>query len=317
MSILSSEQRLGVAAILLAISSLLSRLMGLIRDKIISWQFGAGSESDLYFAAFVIPDIINYLLAGGFMSITIIPLLSKCFKSSESDAWKFFSTVLTWISVAAILLTLIAMFQAEHLASVIAPGFNPGQKQRLAFFMRLVLPAQIFFLTGSCFTAILFLRRQFNVPALTPLIYNGFIIICGLILPIIGTFYFKNSSYQEMLDRFGMTGYCIGVTIGAFIGAFLLPFIVVKRQQLHFKLCFYHPLFKRFLIIALPLMLGQTIIMLDEQLLRIFGSFLGSGSVALLNYARRIAQVPIGLIGSVITVQMVPVITGVNVSSWA
>ena len=75
MSILSKSQSMGVAAVILAVSTLLSRFMGLVRDKIISWQFGAGGESDMYFAAFVVPDIINYLLAGGFMSITLIPLL--------------------------------------------------------------------------------------------------------------------------------------------------------------------------------------------------------------------------------------------------
>ena len=75
MALLSAQQRMGAAALILAASTVLSRLMGLARDKIISWQFGAGGESDMYFAAFVVPDIINYLLAGGFMSITIIPLL--------------------------------------------------------------------------------------------------------------------------------------------------------------------------------------------------------------------------------------------------
>ena len=89
MSILSKSQSMGVAAVILAVSTLLSRFMGLVRDKIISWQFGAGGESDMYFAAFVVPDIINYLLAGGFMSITLIPLLSKRFSEDEADGWRF------------------------------------------------------------------------------------------------------------------------------------------------------------------------------------------------------------------------------------
>ena len=60
----SQKQRMGAAALILAASTILSRLMGLVRDKVISWQFGAGSEADMYFAAFVVPDIINHLLAG-------------------------------------------------------------------------------------------------------------------------------------------------------------------------------------------------------------------------------------------------------------
>ena len=90
MGLLSARQRMGAAALILAASTIVSRLMGLVRDKVISWQFGAGGEADMYFAAFVVPDIINYMLAGGFMSITIIPLLTRRFQEDEADAWSFF-----------------------------------------------------------------------------------------------------------------------------------------------------------------------------------------------------------------------------------
>ncbi len=306
MSLLSSSQRLGVAALLLAASNLLSRLMGLIRDKVISWQFGAGHEADMYFAAFVVPDCINYLLAGGFMSITIIPLLSRSFQEDPKDAWRFFSCVLCWISLAALLLTILSMLLAVPLADIVAPGFSSQQKLRLAFFMRLILPAQFFFLTGACFTALLFLRRQFRVPALSPLIYNGCIILGGLLLPAILLLFNPNATFQAMSQKVGMTGYCLGVTLGAFLGAFLVPLVTARQREMPIQICFSHPLLKRFLIIALPLMLGQTIIMLDEQFLRIFGSMLGEGIVSLLNYARRIAQVPIGLVGQAAAVASYP-----------
>ena len=90
MALLTAQQRMGAAALILAASTILSRLMGLARDKIISWQFGAGGESDMYFAAFVVPDIINYLLAGGFMSITIIPLLTTGFRRMRPMPGTFF-----------------------------------------------------------------------------------------------------------------------------------------------------------------------------------------------------------------------------------
>ena len=294
MSFFSKKQNLGFAAIILAISTLLSRLMGLIRDKVISWQFGASSEADMYFAAFVIPDIINYLLAGGFMSITIIPLFAKRLKENVEDAWKFFSCILSWMTVLATILTLIAILNAEYLAKIIAPGFNEIQKLRLAFFMKLVLPAQIFFLIGTCFTSILYIRRQFQIPALSPLIYNGAIILFGVLWPLI-------FSAKE-----GMTGYCVGVSIGAFFGAFLLPIYMVYKGGLTISINFKHNLLHKFLIIALPLMLGQTVIMLDEQFLRVFGSLVGDGQVSLLNYARRISQVPVGLVGQAAAVASYP-----------
>lgn len=291
-----SRQRMGAAALLLAASALLSRLMGLVRDKIISWQFGASHEADMYFAAFVVPDIINYLLAGGFMSITLIPLLAKGFREDEANAWRFFSCVFFYILAAACLLTVLGEIWAIPLAQLVAPGFDPEQTLRLARFMRIILPGQIFFLTGACFTALLFLRRQFTMPALSPLIYNGCIIISGVTLPLV----------PGMASDFGMTGYCIGVGIGAFLGAFLMPWAAARTGGIHWNPVLWHPWLKRFLVIALPLMLGQTVAMLDEQFLRIFGSMLPEGNVSLLNYGRRIAQVPVSLMGQAIAVASYP-----------
>ncbi|MBD5627247.1 MAG: murein biosynthesis integral membrane protein MurJ [Desulfovibrio sp.] len=302
MPLLTARQRMGAAALILAASAVLSRLMGLVRDKVISWQFGAGGEADLYFAAFVVPDIINYLLAGGFMSITIIPLLAARFREDEADAWRFFSCVFFWMLVSSLALTGAGMIWAEQLARLTAPGFSPEALGRLAFFMRIILPAQVFFLAGACFTALLLLRRQFSVPALTPLIYNGAIIAMGLLLPLLpgaGALFGKGG-------HLGMTGYCVGVTLGAGLGAFLLPFQAARAGGLRLSFVWRHPLLLRFLLIALPLMLGQTVVMLDEQFLRVFGSLVGDGAVSLLNYGRRIAQVPVGLVGQAAAVASYP-----------
>ena len=308
MALLTAQQRMGAAALILAASTILSRLMGLARDKIISWQFGAGGESDMYFAAFVVPDIINYLLAGGFMSITIIPLLTRRFQEDEADAWSFFSCVFCWMAAASTLLTIGGMAVAPWLAQLVAPGFTPEQWLRLAFFMRIILPAQIFFLCGACITALLFMRRQFRVPALAPLIYNGAIIAVGLLLPWLATTQtVQNALPQWLLAHMdGMTGYCAGVTLGAALGTFVLPLRVAAQQGLRLRMVWRHPLMGRFLLTALPLMLGQTIMMLDEQFLRVFGSLAGDGAVSLLNYARRITQVPVGLVGQAAAVASYP-----------
>ena len=79
MQFLLRTHSVGIAAVALGTSVLLSRLMGLVRDKIISFYFGASPEADVYFMAFVVPDYINYLLAGGYFSITLVPLLTGLF----------------------------------------------------------------------------------------------------------------------------------------------------------------------------------------------------------------------------------------------
>ncbi len=303
MSFFLRSQGMGVAAIALATSVFLSRFLGLVRDKIISYYFGAGIETDIYFTAFVIPDYLNYLLAGGYFSITLVPLLAAAFARDDEDGWRFFSAAVCWASALIIVLTVLAWIFAPQLAKVAAPGFlsDPDAVARLTRFLRIILPAQAFFLPGACFTALLYYRRQFAVPALTPLVYNGTIILLGLA----GLYLFPAS---------GMEGFCWGVLAGAALGSFMLPYWAARKGGLAFLPGFSHPALKTLLLMALPLMLGQSIVALDEQFVRIFGSLTGQGGVSLLNYSRRIMLVPVGVVAQAAGVASYPFLAALAAS---
>ena len=285
MGIFTRSQHMGTAAVILGASIFISRFMGLLRDKVISYYYGAGVEADIYLASFVVPDFINYLLAGGYFSITLIPLLAKRFAASEDEGWSFFSAIFCWVCIASATAVAVAWIFAPELAKITAPGFikTPEQLERLTFFLRIVLPAQAFFLPGACFTALLYWRRQFTSPALMPLIYNGGIILGGLFM-------------AHAAPERGMEGFCWGVIAGSFCGAFLLPYLVAKSGGLRISLVLKDKGLAAFIIMALPLMLGQSIAVLDEQFIRIFGSLVGAGGVSLLAYARRFMFVPIGIV---------------------
>jgi putative peptidoglycan lipid II flippase len=284
------SQGLGLAAVIMATSILLSRFVGLIRDKVISYLFGATLEADIYFASFVIPDFINYLLAGGYFSITLIPLLSSFFEKDAKDGWDFFSAVLFWITAAITGLTVICFVLAPQLAQVAAPGLGQEATERLALFLRIILPAQVCFLAGSCFSSLLYMRKQFFVPALMPIVYNSFIILGGV-----------------LLRGHGMEGFCWGVLGGAVVGNLLLPFLACRGGEgLNLRFRVLHPGLKQFIWLALPLMLGQSIVVLDEQLVRVFGSLAGVGAVSWLNYARRIMLVPVGVVAQAAGVATYP-----------
>lgn len=311
MAFATKVQKMGFAALLLGVSVFLSRFMGLVRDKVISWNFGASSEADIYFTSFVIPDFINYLLAGGYFSITLIPLLSACFERdkaqgqengcgklgaeapSTTSGWHFFSAAFWWVSIIISSVTVIAWWQAPTLAALAAPGFDVASLARLTYFLRIILPAQVCFLMGACLTALLYQRRQFSIPAMTPLVYNGCIIAGGLIM-------------LHVDAGRGMEGFCWGVLVGAILGSLLLPLWAVWKGGLCFYFTLSHPYIKRFLLLALPLMIGQSVVVLDEQFVRIFGSLAGEGAVSLLNYARRIMLVPVGVVAQAAGVASYP-----------
>jgi len=284
------RQQIGTAAAIVGAGILLSRFMGLFRDKLISLLFGATLESDLYFAAFVIPDFINYMLAGGYFAITLIPFLTRYFEENEEDGWRFFSSVFFWVAVSICTLTFVAFLSAPDLARLAAPGLSVEAHSRLAFFLRIILPAQIFFLCGSCFSAILFMRKQFFVPALVSIVYNLFIIIGGVVL-----------------RARGMEGFCWGVLVGAFIGNFLLPLLAVRSGGgLSLRFSVRHPGLKKYFLVALPLMIGQSITVVDEQFVRIFGSLAGVGAISWLSYARRIMMVPVSVVAQAAGVASYP-----------
>ncbi len=285
-----TRQQIGPAAIIVGAGILLSRFMGLFRDKLISLLFGATQESDIYFAAFVIPDFINYMLAGGYFSITLIPFLTKYFEENEEDGWRFFSTVFLWVAVSICVLTLPAFLSAPRLARIAAPGLTAEAVSRLAFFLRIILPAQIFFLWGSCLSAILFMRKQFFVPALVSIVYNVFIIIGGV-----------------LLRARGMEGFCWGVLVGSFVGNFLLPLLAVRfGGGLKIRFSIFHPGLKKYVLVALPLMIGQSITVVDEQFVRIFGSLAGVGAISWLSYARRLMMVPVSVVAQAAGVASYP-----------
>ncbi|MDR3176778.1 MAG: murein biosynthesis integral membrane protein MurJ [Desulfovibrio sp.] len=284
MAFLTRTHGVGFAALALGLGVFLSRILGLVRDKIISYHFGAGAEADIYFAAFVVPDFLNYLMAGGYFSITLVPLLSLSFADKgEAGTQSFLSAAVCWAALCIGLLTGAAWAAAPLLAPLAAPGFSPEETRRLTHFLRIILPAQACFLPGACFTALLYYRRQFIVPALSPLLYNICIIFGGL-------------AFRYALPERGMEGFCWGALAGAFLGGLLFPLLAARAGGLVFKPRLRHPRMKELLFLALPLMLGQSIAALDEQFLRIFGSLAGEGGVSLLNYARRIMMVPVGVV---------------------
>jgi putative peptidoglycan lipid II flippase len=289
-------RRMGYAALIVAGGTLLSRVLGLLRQVIFAWLLGAGAAGDEYFVAFLIPDLINYLLAGAYMAITLIPILTRRFADGdEEDAWRAFWAITRVLLIGAVVLLVATMPFVERMLRALEPGFTDAQVAEAARLTRIVLPAQLFFILGQLFTAVQFARERFVIATLGPLIYNLGIILGGL---------------AGGLGRAEPTadGFAWGALGGAFVGIFLLQWWGARRCGLRVPTGSLrrHPAVRRYFALAIPLMLGQSLVVIDEQLGRTFGSLVSDGGVSWLTFGRQVMLVPVGVIAQAAGVATYP-----------
>ena len=123
-----STRRIGIAALIVSGGILISRLLGVVREIIFAGMLGADAVTDQYVAAFRIPDFANYLLAGGFLTITFIPIFSKYLADDdEADGWKGFSSIVRWLTIGISLLIVAAWLVTPLIIETLYPDFTAEQ----------------------------------------------------------------------------------------------------------------------------------------------------------------------------------------------
>jgi len=272
---------------------LLSRLLGFLREWTVAHQIGSNSVTDTYYAAFTLPDFLNYLVAAGALSVTFIPVFSHYLaEKQEDEGWYAFSTVVTVMGLALVALVGIGEIYASQLVGAIAPGFAPQAKARAVFLTRIMLPAQIFFYLGSILTAVQYAKAQFVIPSVAGVIYNLGVISGGVLLS----------------SRVGITGFAVGVLGGALFGNFLLQIYGARRAGARFtpNLNIRHPGFRWFIKLSIPIMLALSLSATDDWIIRWFGSYLIPASITWLTYAKSLMRVPLGVVGMSVGVASFP-----------
>jgi len=272
------------ASLIWGASILLSRVVGLVREGVLGRMLGASSEADVYWAAFVLPDFLNYLLAGGALSIVFIPLFAAHLeRGQEREAWSSFSAIAGFLTVALGVLTIFAWVGMPQLVPLVAPGFDEAQLARLVDITRIILPAQLFHVIGGLIAASLQARDRHGAAALAPVVYNVAIIAGGLIGG----------------RAHGAEGFAWGVLAGSALGPFLTTWIAARGIGLSwsFGLDLGHPDLRAYLARSLPIMLGFSIVVVDDWFLRRLGSTIGEGAVSTLSYAKNLMKVPLGVFG--------------------
>jgi len=291
------NRSISIAAMIMMASVLLSRLTGMFREMVLANMGGTGSEMDAYVAAFLIPELLNHFLAGGFLSVTFIPIFQKYLTANDDEgAWKAFSNLITVGSAAfAVFLPLTVLFAPQILSLTGLKNQDPETFALSVRLTRIILPAQMFFYWGAFLMAVQYARQKFFLPALSPLCYNLGIIAGGIILA----------------PRMGVEGFAWGVLGGAFIGNVVvqLPGALRTGMRYRFRFSPADPEFVHYIKITIPLVAGLGMTFSNEIFFRYFASFLESGAVASANYALRTMMILVGVFGQASGVAFYPYLT--------
>jgi len=270
------------AAGLLVLSSLVSRALGIVRNGLLSWRFGAGETTDIYLAAFRIPDFIYGILIMGGISAVFLPMFSEHFHTSREEGWKFTSNVLNVLFLLLLVLSALAFLFAPFLVEFITPGFTTEQQETTASLTRLMLLSPLLLGVSSVFSGMLHYFGKFLAYSLAPILYNVGI-IAGIVF---------------LVPLFGIWGLGLGVVTGA-----LLHSAVQVPAVLHsgFK---WSPLFdwrdqamKKMFLLALPRTIAAASLHVNLVVLTALASLIATGSITIFNYANDVQYFPIGLIG--------------------
>ena len=280
-------------ALLIAVFSFLSKLFGLLRERLIAHNFGAGELSDIYYSAFRLPDLIFNTLVLGALTSAFIPVFQKVWNKNKKEGLILANSVLNLFLILITTLVILAIIFTPFLMKFITPGFNEMQMESVVSLTRVMLLAIIFFVGSNIIGGVLNSWRKFFSFSLAASFYN-----IGI---IIGIVYFY--------PLFGLIGLAWGVFLGA-IFHLLIQLPEVYKNGWHYKFTIKITKdFKKILKLMLPRTLGLAAGQVNLLVITIISSGLAAGSIAIFNLANNLQSLPVSLFAVSLAIAVFPTFT--------
>ncbi len=301
------NERTTVAGAALLVSALigLSRVTGIVRDIGRTALFGRDWRTDAYVSAFSIPDLIYFLASGGALSAGFIPVFTGYLtKGEDKKAKRTFRVLMTYLGLLLLVLVLAFEWLAPQLVALLFPGMvSDGGKFTLTVqLVRILLPAQFFFVLGSLFTGALLSLRYFAEPQIQSVLYNLCILFGGIFGAHIG------SHWLGM----GIEGMAVGALTGAAIGAGLVQGRKLWQVGMDFRPCFdwRDEGAQQVVRLIIPVVFSLSVTQINAIILpRSFSSLLPHGAATAVEMANRIMQLPVALFGASIGIALFPTLS--------
>ena len=287
----SQAKSISSASLILALSYMGSALLGLFRDRLLAGTFGAGSDLDVYYAAFTVPDFIALILIFGAISAAVIPIFSSYLIESKEDAFKYASVFLNIFLGFLILVCVVLMIFTPYFISFVAPGFS-GEKKELAIaLMRIMFLSPIILGASNVISGILQVFHRFLTTALAPLMYN-----LGIIA---GILFF----YPAM----GIKGLAWGVVLGGVLHLLIqVPAFIFSGFRYKLDFNFKHPGVSKTLGLMAPRSLGLGAGQLNTVAITAIASTLASGSIAIFNLANNLSSIMVNAVAVSLSTAVFP-----------
>jgi len=277
-------------------NTLLSRILGFVRDLVFAHVFGANANTDAFFVAFKIPNFMRRLFAEGAFATAFVPVLTEYKTTREfSDLKTFVDHMAGTFGLVLLVVSLLGVVGAPVLVMIFAPGFmDEPVKQALATEMlRLTFPYLMFISLTAFAGGVLNAHGRFGIPAFTPVLLNLVLIACAIWL-------------APQLDQ-PIVALAWGVLIaGVTQFVFQLPFLNQLKLLPRFKVAPKDEGVRRVGKLMLPALFGVSVTQLNLLLDTLIASFLVSGSISWLYYSDRLMEFPQGILGVAIATVILP-----------
>jgi len=294
--ILRPQNGIFSAATIIMIAVASSRILGLLRDRMLAARF-TPDQLGVYQAAFRLPNLVFELLVMGVLSTAFIPVFTSLVeKGRKKDAFRMASIVIN-VGIAVFTVSSIVIFIFSHpICRFLAPGFNDAQINEMVSYTRIMLFAQVFpLILGNFFTGMLQSFRNFLIPAIAPIVYN-----IGIIIGII-----------FLVPSYGLYGPVFGVVIGAvFFVLIQIPLVIGMHGYRHtLDTDLNAEGVKEVGKLMLPRTIGLGIAQIDTTVDLMLSTLLGASAVTIFTFAQHLQQVPIGLFGASLSQAALPTLS--------
>ncbi|MCW8882222.1 MAG: murein biosynthesis integral membrane protein MurJ [Sedimenticola sp.] len=268
-------------------NTLLSRILGFVRDLVVAHIFGANAGTDAFFVAFKIPNFLRRLFAEGAFAVAFVPVLTEYKERRSIDELKqFVDRVAGTLGAVLLAVTLAGVLGAPVLAMIFAPGFigSEGKLDLAVDMLRLTFP-YLFFISLTAFAGgILNAHSRFGVPAFTPVLLNVSLISCAIWLA-------PQMERPIMALAWGV------LAAGILQLLFQIPFLRQIKLLPRFVFAPKDEGVLRIGKLMLPALFGVSVTQLNLLLDTLIASFLVSGSISWLYYSDRLMEFPLGILG--------------------